>query len=327
MTVQGAFPAAFERILRIWDEAYPAPVAARARAALGLLLAAASSSGPDGAARSSLTETGSAFEPAFSLAAPGLRYTVDPAPPDMSMRARLPHALDLLAALGAPSLPSGLSGLLAALQADGALRHGAQIGVRHGAAGDRYKLYAEFPPPAAARADAWATALLGSAPVLTGAGRNARPALAGIELATGALEVYYRIEHLHPREIATLMARAGMAGRASELLQMLDATQPVPIRHALPGATWGCSYAAAPGGRITFSLYTFARTLFGPDGRIRAGLLAMGRRHGWDLSLYERISGPLAGTRGIACHHGIVGLVVPPDAPPAVWIGLAPPPA
>jgi hypothetical protein len=318
--------AAFERVLRIWEDAHPAPVAARARAALGLLLAGTIDPATGRQlGRSSLTETGSAFEPAFSLAAPGLRYTVDPAPPGLEMHARLPHALDLLATLGAPALPPGLADRLAALQADGALRYGAQIGARHGTAGDRYKLYVEFPPTAAARADAWAAALLGSAPVLTGEGRNARPALAGIDLAGGEHEIYYRIEHLHPREIATLMARAHMAERAPEVLAMLDATQAVPIRHALPGATWGCSYVAAPGRRTTFSLYTFARTLFGPDGWIRAGLLAMGARHGWDLSQYERMSSPLAGRRGIECHHGIVGLVVPPTGPPAAWIGLAPP--
>ena len=73
-----------------------------------------------------------------------------------------------------------------------------------------------------------------------------------------------------------------------------------------------------------FSLFTFAGTLFGPDDWTRDGMLSMGRRHGWDLAAYGRMSEPLIGHRGFACHHGLFGLVVPPGRPPAAWVSLAP---
>lgn len=313
-------PRAWQRALAIWDCDSPAP-ARRARAALDLLLAGVAGD----CAHSSLTPTGSAFEPAFSLAAPGLRYTVDPAPPGLDRHASLAHVLALLARLGAPAPPPSFIDRIAPLQACGALRYGAQVGGRHSALADSYKLYVEIPAEAHEQADAFGTALLASAPLLTGPGRNARPTLAGIDLASGRQELYYRIDHLHPLEIGILLSRADNAARAPEVLAMLSAAQAAPIRHALPGATWGFSYAPEAGGGITFSLYTFARTLFGPDGAIRAALLAMGARHGWNLAVYEQLSRPLAGVRRLPCHHGVVGITVPPEGPPALWIGLAPP--
>jgi hypothetical protein len=174
-------------------------------------------------------------------------------------------------------------------------------------------------------ADSFAQELLGSPPVLNVPDRHARPAIFGIDLTLGALEVYYRIENLHPCEIATLMVRIHAAERASEILAMLSETQPRAIRHSLPGSTWGFSYALHSDESITFSIYTFARTLFGPDGWIRNAVLSMGERHGWDLAAYAKMSEPLRGSRRVPCHHGIFGLIVPQGKPLAPWIGLAPP--
>ena len=107
---------------------------------------------------------------------------------------------------------------------------------------------------------------------------------------------------------------------------MLAESQSLPIRHRLPGAAWGFSYSLGVDNSITFSLFTFAGALFGPDGWTRDGMLSMGRRHGWDLAAYERMSERLIGRPGFACHHGLFlfGLVVPPDRPPAAWVSLAP---
>jgi hypothetical protein len=322
---KSALPRAYDRILEIWDAAVPGP-ARRARAALDILL--------DGLLRSparftfersTLTMTGSPFEPAFSLAAPGLRYTVDPAPPEIEPRQRLVYALALLERLDAPAPPPGLIRRIAPLQARGEMRYGAQIGARHSASADRYKLYVELPREAEAEADAFGEELLGSAPVLNVPERDARPTLVGVDLNSGDIEIYYRIENLHPLEISTLLKRAHAVERAPEVLAMLSESQPVSIRHHLPGATWGFSYSLDAAQGITFSIYTFARTLFGPDGWIREGVLSMGRRHGWDLGTYECMSEPLIGRRWGACHHGLFGLVVPPGRPVAAWIGLAPP--
>ena len=319
-----SLPTAYERVLELWGHSAPRATA-RARSALATLLDdLLRSEDPRAFGRSSLTMTGSPFEPALSLVDPGLRYTVEPCPEHVPAQERLARCLLLLARLNVSVPRPELIGTLAALQARGPLRYGAQIGARHSESSDVYKLYVELPREARVEAEALGHELLGSSAVLDVPGRDARPTLLGIDLSSGKLELYYRVEHLHPLEISTLLGRASAAERAQEVLAMLGASQPLPIRHVLPGATWGFSYAVGSSAEVTFSLYTFARTLFGPDGWIRAGLLAMGRRHGWDLEGYARMSEPLIGRRGLPCHHGIFGLIVPPRAAPAAWIGLAP---
>jgi hypothetical protein len=319
-----SLPPAYERVLRLWGHSAPRATA-RARTALATLFDdLLRSEDPRAFGRSSLTMTGSPFEPALSLVDPGLRYTVEPCPGHVPARERLERCLLLLGRLNVVVPRPELISTLAALQARGPLRYGAQIGARHSDSSDVYKLYVELPREARAEAEGIGRELLGSAAVLDVPGRDARPTLLGIELSSGKLELYYRIEHLHPLEISTLLRRANAAERAGEVLAMLGASQPLPIRHVLPGATWGFSYAVGSAAEVTFSLYTFARTLFGPDGWIREGLLAMGRRYGWDLDGYARMSEPLSGRRGLPCHHGIFGLIVPPHAAPAAWIGLAP---
>jgi hypothetical protein len=320
------FPAAYERVLQIWAEADP-DCAGRARAALAILLADLGRSTDASAfAGSTLTMTGSPFEPAFAALAPGLRYTVEPAPPGITPADRLQYVLALLPRLNLCVPDPGVLQRIAPLQAMGRLRYGAQIGARHDASGDRYKLYIELPAQAKAQADAFSDALLGTTAVLDVPGRDARPTLVGIELGSGQIETYYRIENLHPLEIGTLLARAGLAARAPEVVSLLSESQRMPIRCALPGPTWGFSYALDADGGITASLYTFARTLFGPDGWARDAVLSMARRHEWDLRGYARISEPLIGSRAFHCHHGIFGVVVRRGSPAAAWVGLAPPP-
>lgn len=321
---KSALPPAYARVFRIWDDNGP-HAAVRAQAALDIILEDLVCSRDLHAFKSStLTMTGSPLEPAFSFTDPGLRYTVDPAPPEIEPSRRLDYVLRLLARLGAPAPAPCLIRRLAPLQMKGELRYGAQIGARHGAAADRYKLYIELPAEAEKEVDAFGEELLGSAPVLNVPCRDARPTLVGLDLASDRVEIYYRVENLHPLEIGTLLTRANAAERAPELLAMLIESQPLPIRHRLPGAAWGFSYSLDADNSITFSIFTFAGTFFGPDGWVRDGVLSMGRRHGWDLAAYERMSEPLIGRRGFACHHGLFGLVVPPGRPPSAWVSLAP---
>jgi hypothetical protein len=325
---EAGLPCAWERVLNIWaaEPCIDPRAVTRARRSLEILFGdLINSPDPDRFRRSTLTMTGSPFEPAFSSLAPGVRYTVDPAPYGVCLRERLDYALSVLSKLNAPVAPGQLIRRLATMQSTGELRYGSQIGARHGASDDSYKLYVEIPPEAALEADVFGEELLGSPPVLNVPGRNARPSLAGIDLTSGRIELYYRIENLHPLEIRTLLSRADAGGRAEEMLALLAESQPRPILHELPGATWGFSYSRDIDGAMTFTIYTFARTLFGPDGWVRDAVLGMGRRHGWKLTGYPRMSEPLAGRRGFRCHHGIIGLVARPGCPLAAWIGLAPP--
>lgn len=317
-------PDAYERVLEIWSQKTPI-AAARAKAALSVLLKdLLEADDADAFTRSALTHTGSPFEPAFSFSAPGLRYTVAPAPAEMPQQHRLQQALALLLALKAPFPDPALIAKLVQLQEKGRLAYGAQIGARHNDSSDTFKLYVEVPPESAVEADLLATELLGSRPVLNVPGRDAHPTIFGINLHSGLPEIYYRIENLHPLEIATLLSRANAADRAPEILEILSKTQKLPIRHELPGKTWGFSYSKESNGDIAFSIYTFARTLFGPDGWVRAGVLSLAEDLGWDAAVYAQMSEPLVNSRSFISRHGLFGLVMPPGMPPAAWVGLAP---
>ena len=274
--------------------------------------------------RSRLTLTGCPLEPAFSSLSLAPRYTIEPATPDMHPAQALNHVLALLARLHCALPEAGLLRRLADLQQMGALRFGAHVGVRHGSSGDAYKLYAELPEAAASQAEALGRDMLGNGPVLDIPGRAARPVLIGINLTSGELEIYYRIDNLHPQEIGTLMARGQLEPRAEEVRAIVSASQPVALRHEMPGRTWGFSYCRAAQAAPVFSLYTFARTLFGPDGWVRTGVLALARSFDWDLGIYPQLSQPLAGSRAFPGLHGIFGIVVRPDGAPGAWIGLAP---
>lgn len=291
--------------------------APRAWRALDILLG-----GRDAVRDSRLTHTGAPLELAFVSHSGALRYTVEPG---RHPGQALPHALTLMTRLGCPLPDQSLLRRLSDWQQAGPLRFGAHIGGRHGDGGDTYKLYAEIPIEAAADAEAWGTPMLGRPPVLADPDRAARPVLIGINPATGEYEIYYRVENLHPMEIGALMQRIGLDDRDAEVRAIVAASQRIPPRHALPGRTWGFSYAVAAGREPIFSLYSFARTLFGPDGRIRDGVLALARRFDWDLEAYAQLSAPLRDSRSFTGRHGLFGIVVAPGSAPGAWIGLAPP--
>lgn len=317
-------PQHYEQILNIWEDEYP-KATKRARTILPVLLEGLITSPNKNALSSSaLTMTGSPFEPAFSLTAPGLRYTVCSAPPTIPLIDSLKYSISLLSKLNVQLPESDYFTRISKLQKNGTLTYGAQIGVRHSDTDDSFKLYIEIPPESAIEADIIAEDILGSKPVLNISDRNARPTIFGIDLKKDTYEVYYRIENLHPLEITTLLSRINMSERASELLEVLSDTQSLPIKHELPGSTWGFSYSKETDTEYTFSLYTFANTLFGPDGWVRDGILSLGEKYDWDLKGYSKMSQPLKESRSYVSHHGIFGLVMPPKRKPAAWIGLAP---
>ncbi|CAI2768575.1 hypothetical protein [Flavobacterium collinsii] len=324
MTKTINIPQHYEQILNVWEGEYP-KATKRARELLPILLEELLSSPNKNALSSSaLTMTGSPFEPAFSLTMPGLRYTICPAPLTLPLIDSLEYSISLLSKLNVFLPKSDYFTRISKLQKNGTLTYGAQIGVRHSDTDDSFKLYIEVPPEAAIEADAIAEEILGSKAVLNVSDRNARPTIFGIDLKKGTYEVYYRIENLHSLEIATLLSRINASERASELLIILSDTQSLPIKHELPGAVWGFSYSKETNSEYTFSLYTFANTLFGPDGWVRDGILSLGEKYSWNLNAYSDMSQSLKGSRGYVSHHGIFGLVMPPKSKPAAWIGLAP---
>jgi hypothetical protein len=145
-------PDAWVRIGRPLDRlAARAPIAAAAarRALAAVLAPVAASKWPEVAWRASaLTDDGFPAEFAWSSRDASVRWTAEVAAPETPQAERLELARKALQALLGAAGPAGLEPLShgwAQAQPHDLLRFGAWIGGRHGASGDRYKIYIERP--------------------------------------------------------------------------------------------------------------------------------------------------------------------------------------
>jgi hypothetical protein len=325
-----------ERALRLAAAQDPEPAAAAAAALEEVLRPLAGS--PLGEAAwsgSQLSRNGFPVELAFVAGDPSLRWTAEVAGPDRPCRERLAVALDLYRRLGGAAvtvLPADLITFLDSAQAGGTLKYGAWIGGRHrrgrsgGQSGGQstYKLYAEVPPEAAALAAQWERRQVTAAPVL--AVRGAQLCMVGHHADAGRIELYYEAEGLLCGEVAAAMSRVGLEDRAPEVLDLLQQAYERTIRLELPCRKVGWSYSLSSRGEApAFTFYTFANSLFGGDGKIRAALLRLCAARGWELPLYEEVSRPLASRRGFVTCHGLFGIVIAAGAPAAISFGLVPP--
>jgi hypothetical protein len=274
---------------------------------------------------SALGRTGFPVEIAFVAGErpPGsFRYTAEVAGPAVPRRNRLDLAATLAAELGGLALDPEIQLRLSAVQDSGTLKYGAWLSGRHGSRGDSYKVYAEVPPESWSLLEPWERRQVGAPPVLP----HRRVELSMVGLQAGRTELYYSSLGLRAGEVATALSRVGWEARAPEVLALLQESYGRTIRCELPCRDFGWSYALGPGGEVeAFTLYTFANSLLGGDGRIRAALLRLARAHGWEIPLYEAMSRPLAERRGPLTHHGMFGIVVPASGPLTLSFGLVPP--
>jgi hypothetical protein len=150
----------------------------------------------------------------------------------------------------------------------------------------------------------------------------------GYEPGRQLIEFYFQVEKLETWELGRLLNRVNLGSRQAELLGLLEETYARPMLANIPSANLGLSYSfALCGGPAIFSLFTYARSVFGSDQSIRRKLLAIGVRNGWDLRIYQRLSAPLATQTGWRTSHGLLAFVVPDEGPLAVRIGIRPPAA
>jgi hypothetical protein len=313
--------------MRIFREEISPAVARRMSASLETILRWTKDSQWPGVAWSFSHLTGDGFpvEFTFSLEDAAVRYTAEVAGAEVAEADRLPRALSLIESLGGHSPSNQIRALLRRIQTPAApLSYGAWIGGRHGASGDRYKLYAEVPQAARLRAASLLGGILGEGPLLESRATQFR--MIGCEPVQQRVEFYFQVAELETWELARLLGRAHLSSRQTDLLTLLEELNGRSAQSKIPGANLGFSYSfALDGGPLVFSLFTYARSIFGSDMSIRRNLLKLGKNRGWNLRTYEKLSEPLIHRTGPKTRHGLLAFIVPPAGSLSLHIGIRPP--
>ncbi|PYG90373.1 hypothetical protein LY28_00256 [Ruminiclostridium sufflavum DSM 19573] len=275
---------------------------------------------------SSLGRTGFPVEVAFVSDDPSLRITAEVTGPEIPPSERLNYAEELFSELNGSEIPPVLSRFVHSIQKEGSLRYGAWLGSRHSCDGNSFKLYMEVPcyPDNSPEVKAWEQAII-SRPFT----RPARLRMIGYNGDSHTLELYYDTTYVWPQDLPALMSPVGLRDYAGDVTDYLFQAYRRPVNWELPGASdYGFSYAVPcpytnnNKSNSAFSLYTFANALFGGDHSIRAAILELSKRQGWDSSLYEEISRPIAHKRGFITHHGVFGIVMSSRGRASVTFGL-----
>jgi hypothetical protein len=259
---------------------------------------------------SALARTGSPVEVAFtSTDAASLRLTLEAAPPALDPRERLRRSAALYEELASSSLPRDVRRLV-----DGASPRlfGAWLGVRLGAAQPTWKLYVDTSHQAGEPF---------SLPVA------AHVTMVAYDGASDRVESYYRAEALGISGVLALGRTLGLVSESEAVLTLLEQAVGRPLRGALPSCDLGFSISVprATQSDVRLTLYGFAGSLFGGDGRCRAAILRLCASHGWRFPLYERVSEPLRDARGLAMHHCMFGITASAGLEPAISFGISPP--
>lgn len=314
------FHPAIERFLTIAEATSPG--ATRARRSLDTLLRWVATV-DDPWRGSTLSMPGFPVETAFSTVDDALRYCVEIADPRSDPRHRLTTAADLLTQLSPVAIEPDLLTRLVKLQSRCSLKYGAWIGGRHDAVGDRFKLYAEVPADAKCDADDWYTELSGSRHNVT---EQTRVEMIGYDVAARRIEFYRRGRNLVPASIREAMSHLNLKSEADAMFDLLRRAYRFSLAGRLPSSDCGYSESISlDKGPTFFSLYFFARSMFGGDGNIRANVLRLATEFKWDLAAYERTSEPLVGVVGPVTQHGMFGLTIGPQSRLAMTLGLVPP--
>jgi hypothetical protein len=312
--------------MRIFAEEIPGEVARRMEASLAAILQwTKDSTWPEVAwSFSSLTGDGFPLEFTFSLAEGTVRYTAEAAGAEVAETDRLERASELIKRLSGLSTPDEIMTLLKAVQASEPLSYGAWISGRHGIDNDRYKLYVEVPRTARLAAQHLLGNILGEEPLLESRAMQFR--MIGYEPGRQRIECYFQVASLESWELARLLRRANLSSRHTELLELLEEVTGRPAQPNIPGENLGCSYSFALDGSPTiFSLFVYARSVFGGDASIRRNLLELGKRRGWNLLAYEKLSEPLVSRTGPKTRHGMLAFIIPPEGSLLLHVGIRPP--
>ena len=313
-----------QAVLDLYAKTDPVPVA-RATAALHVLLHDLYRE-PDAAIAwqtSTLTGDGFPLEFAVTSSDADLRYTTEISTPLVAPVQRLALAQQRLRQLTPAEIPAAVLARLQQVQQGGELRYGTWVGGRHGLRGDSYKLYVEVP---AADLATFHTPLAEcQIPYPTLADRPVRLRMLGYNLTSRRLEAYFRVPQVESYHVPRLMQLCGAGDRASELWDFIEASYGYSLRGKLPGGSVGFSYSVAPDGLSPiFTLFLFARALWGGDARIRRQFSALAAQQGWDITPYHQLTQPLALRHTWATDHGLLGVGVAATGSIALSLGIRP---
>ncbi|MGE5463495.1 MAG: hypothetical protein ACM3PS_09075 [Syntrophothermus sp.] len=281
---------------------------------------------------STLTGDGFPLEWVFTSADSQLRYVVDPGGPDLLPAQRLANAAGLVAQLAQPVNSEWLEELLAwhRAAAFGELRYGAWIAGRHHnvRSADQFKLYVETPVSSAQAAQALVSSYCNEIPHVPA--RKLQLRMLGLELTTGRIEFYYRVNDLQSAALSHLLYPAGLRARADELLYFVEEAYGYSLRAAdvrIPGGSVGFSYSISPdSGQVAFTLFLYVRLLWGGDAHIRKRFSEQLAKAGVDPSPYWQVTTLLSGRDIHQTYHSSVGFVLASDGPIQISLGVRPPP-
>ncbi|SFG60875.1 hypothetical protein [Methylobacterium gossipiicola] len=266
----------------------------------------------------SLNADGGAVEFACSSLSADLRYVVDFGG---AVRTRLARIADWLAAHGA-----GAGDLAAArrLQAQGAPRWGAWLGVRHRpGAPPAFKVYVEVPPGT----EPGGSGLIHPPGWPEQDGTALRPLLVGLGPEEGAREFYFegRARGMPVARLAGLLGRLGLAEHLEDLVALVGAFEFRRGGGRLPDIRFGFSERATPTGPPVFSLIAFAQDFAGGDAELRAALLRCADRRGFDLGPYADLTASFAARPAGGSRHNMITFLVGAGIGPGLQVSFRPP--
>jgi hypothetical protein len=234
---------------------------------------------------SRLMAGGSPIEFVFSTKDAALRYTVEVAGPELSQRARVDAACDLLGRLGHTVPAAELVREWRNLQAGFALKWGAWLGVRYGPTGESVKIYIEVPGGMGA-----STVPRAACSPLPGS----RLHMIGYEPALGREEFYFSRVLTHRRELEILLQLVEGSDQRRALLAAFTDICGMPVDSLLRWVTLGYS-VARQGDTESLAIALFVRTkaVVGGAPALRRKLLKWQVQSGSWSGPYRDLVGPI----------------------------------
>ena len=322
-TIEVGHPA-IEGALRIFSRSVP-DTTYRASKALAILLDGINkSSWKEVAWRfSRLTGDGFPVEFCFSSFSNSLRYTSELAEPEIAEKDRILLADQKLQLLETRLIPKNVINTFRKIQNRGDLEFGTWIGGSHSKDKDFYKLYLETPGESKSLADELLGINFTQVTLFPGDRKKLR--MLAYEPNTGDIELYFRTSAVEPWQFGHILHYIGLQSEEKNLFELIQEAYGRHEKTQIPMTKQGFSIKISQNKPIAFSLFFFARSIFGSDKNIRSKLLNLANTKGWDFTVYEILSEPMADRTGWKTYHGIISFIVSLHDPPGLQIGLRPP--